>query len=126
MTKQEYVKKIKTAAKGVGTYKKEFDKVIETLADILAEADNVKAKYIESGGEPVIMFVNKSGAANMVKNPHLMLWSDLNKDALQYWRDLGLTPAGLKKIKEEVATPKKDETSAADIMAKIRKELNNE
>lgn len=124
MSKQDYIKIITTATKGVGTYKKEFEKIIETLADILVEADNVKAKYIQDGSEPVILFTNKSGATNMVKNPYLMLWSDLNKDALQYWRDLGLTPAGLKKIKEEVVAPKKEETSAADIMQKIRKELN--
>ena len=34
----------------------------------------------------------------MVKNPALAVWDELNKSALAYWRDLGLTPAGLKHI----------------------------
>jgi hypothetical protein len=27
--------------------------------------------------------------------------NDLNRDALAYWRDLGLTPAGLKRVNEQ-------------------------
>ena len=34
------------------------------------------------------------------KNPHIVLWDDLNKTALAYWRELGLTPSSLKKISE--------------------------
>ena len=30
----------------------------------------------------------------------LVLIMELNRDTLSYWRDLGLTPAGLKKINE--------------------------
>lgn len=49
----------------------------------------------------------------MTKNPLLVLWDDLNKSALAYWRDLGLTPAGLKKI-DETAVRRKKTSSLAD------------
>lgn len=44
----------------------------------------------------------------MAKNPLLVMWDDLNKSALAYWRDLGLTPAGLKKIDEMSLKSKKN------------------
>ena len=34
----------------------------------------------------------------MTKNPLLVLWDDLNKSALAYWRELGLTPSSYKKM----------------------------
>ena len=42
----------------------------------------------------------------MIKNPALVLWDDLNKSALAYWRDLGLTPAGLKKLNDDALKEK--------------------
>ena len=59
---------------------------------------------------PIIKHTNKGGATNIVKNPALILWDDLNKSALSYWRDLGLTPAGLKKIDEAALKGKKQST----------------
>ena len=37
-------------------------------------------------------------------------WMDLNSQALTYWRDLGLTPAGLKKITDENMKEQKGNT----------------
>jgi hypothetical protein len=37
---------------------------------------------------------------NIKKNPRLIVWQDLNTQALAYWRDMGLTPAGLKKLND--------------------------
>ena len=44
-----------------------------------------------------------------MKNPMLVLELDLNAQALAYWRDLGLTPAGLKKLNADVV---KDKTTS--------------
>lgn len=93
-------KHIKSMAEGVGTYRKEFDPVIETLADILEQRDRTYEDFIDSGAEPTIIKISDRGAENIAKNPRLMLWSDLNAQALAFWRDLGLTPAGLKKISD--------------------------
>ena len=80
---------------------KPYAPVIATLCDILEQRDAVYAQYIATGAEPVSEYTNKFGAVNMVKNPLLILWDDLNKSALAYWRDLGLTPSSYKKLAGE-------------------------
>ena len=54
----------------------------------------------------------------MTKNPLLVMWDDLNKSALAYWRDLGLTPAGLKKI-DETALKKQKKTGLSEILKEL-------
>ena len=87
-------------AEGVGTYKPEFDSIIATLADILEQRDAAYDDYVANGAETVIVHISDRGSESLVKNPRLQVWNDLNTQALSYWRDLGLTPAGLKKIRE--------------------------
>lgn len=107
MKKASWVKRIRGACENAGTYRDFFDSVIDTLADILEKRDEVEKLYVDSGSQPLVKYTNKGGATNIVKNPALLLWDDLNKSALSYWRDLGLTPAGLKKINEDVMKKKK-------------------
>lgn len=107
MKKASWQKKIKKACEEAGTYRPFFDAVIETLAEILEKRDEAERVYVESGSEPIIVHVNKAGAANISKNPALVLWDDFNKSALNYWRDLGLTPKGLKAIDESAIKPQK-------------------
>lgn len=95
-----------------GTYDEVFDPVVDTLADLLIERDRVYEQYTKEGSNPLIEVISDRGARNMRKNPLLSTWQELNKDALSYWRDLGLTPAGLKKINEEAM--KATEVSALD------------
>ena len=58
----------------------------------------------------MVEHTNKNGSTNMVKNPLLALLDTQNATALAYWRDLGLTPAGLKKLNENAL--KKPKTNA--------------
>lgn len=109
MNKTQYIRRITTATKNVGTYKKSFDYVISTLADILEERDRVRKKYIDEGSKPVVT-VSYNGSENRRPNPLLRQWIDLNSTALSYWRDLGLTPAGLKKINDDELKEKKAST----------------
>jgi hypothetical protein len=101
MEQRTWKNKIKKASREAGTYQPYFDHVIDSLASILEKRDEAEAQYIASGSKPVIEYTNKGGATNMTKNPALVLWDELNKSALAYWRDLGLTPAGLKKLNED-------------------------
>ena len=112
MDKKSWRKKIVSACKKVGTYQKPFDAVIDTLAETMERRDEVAEFYVASGGRPIIAHTNKAGAVNPEKNPALLLWDDLNKSALAYWRDLGLTPSGLRKLTAETQTQKP--TSALD------------
>lgn len=113
MEKQRWIADIRDASRAAGTYKPFFEPVIDTLAGILEKRDETERLYWESGGQPVISHVNQAKAANPVKNPYLVLLGELNTQALAYWRDLGLTPAGLKKIDEAALKEKKKSALAA-------------
>jgi hypothetical protein len=92
--------KIKKQMIAVGTYNEAFDPAIDTLADILEQRDAALQEFIDSGGEACFEHVSDRGAVNIKKNPRLIVWQDLNTQALAYWRDMGLTPAGLKKLND--------------------------
>lgn len=102
MNKYEWKEKIVNACTDAGTYKDYFDSIIDTLAQILEIRDITHEKWVEEGSEPTVIHVNKAGEANSTKNPLLTLENDLNGQALAYWRDLGLSPGGLKKLKADV------------------------
>lgn len=72
--------------------------VVEALAGILEQRDKTFREFKASGGCSVIEYTNKGGSTNMTKNPLLVLWDDLNKSALAYWRELGMTPSSFKKM----------------------------
>lgn len=107
MEKKKWKTKIKSACKKAGTYQPFFDSVIESLAGILEKRDEAEEEYLKMGASPIIEYTNKGGSTNPTKNPALVLWDELNKSALAYWRDLGLTPAGLKKLNEDGLKEKK-------------------
>ena len=100
MEKEAWKNRITEACEKAGTYRDYFDSVIDTLAGILENRDAAQKIFEDSGGQTVVMHTNKGGQSNIVKNPALVVVDDLNKTALAYWRDLGLTPAGLKRINE--------------------------
>lgn len=100
MDRKQWKTKIKAAAKKAGTYQPFFDSIIDTLSGILERRDEAEQRFRESGGEIVTEHTNQGGATNAVINPALRVVNELNRDALAYWRDLGLTPAGLKKIND--------------------------
>ena len=105
--------KIIKACKAAGTYKEYFDPVVSTLAEILDKRDAAQKEFIESGARIMIEYTNKAGATNYVQNPLIRLINDLNRDALTYWKELGLTAASLKKINES-AIKGSSELSALD------------
>ena len=100
MTKKRWKDRIIACCQEAGTYKPYFDDVVDTLADILHKRDEAQATYKRMHGDVVIYHVNKSGAKNLELHPCLKTVNDLNRDALQYWRDLGLTPSALRKLNE--------------------------
>ena len=101
MKKGAWARKIRAACEASGTYRPYFEDTIRTLAAIMEKRDEAEEAYKKMGSEPIVEYTNKMGATNWVKNPALTMWDDLNKSALAYWRDLGLTPAGLKKIDQK-------------------------
>lgn len=115
MKKGAWKNRIKKHMQAVGTFRDAFIPIIDTLAQILEERDKVYERYISEGAEAVVEYTNKNGSTNKNKNPLLVTWNGLNATALNYWRDLGLTPAGLRKI-DESALKAKSNVSLGDII----------
>ena len=111
MTRKTWAKRIKIACEEVGTYKPAFDQMIDALARILELRDDAQKKFEEYGGETIVRHTNKAGQTNTVKNPALVVVMDCNSQALAYWRDLGLSPAGLKRINEAAMKEQKEKSA---------------
>lgn len=118
MTKAHWQNRIKESCEAAGTYRPFFDEVIATLAGILERRDEALRQFEVSGGHVIVAHTNKGGATNLEQNPALRAINDMNRDALAYWRDLGLTPAGLKKI-DEKALKEQKKTSLSDLLKGI-------
>lgn len=110
MTAKQWKILIKKQLTALGQTEKAYDSVVSTLADILDQRDSVYQLYIDGGCEPVREYTNKGGNTNLTKNPLLVLWDELNKSALAYWRELGLTPSSYKKMTGDA--PKKEKATA--------------
>lgn len=111
MKKTSWWKKIKQQTTAAGTYQPFFDDVIETLSDILERRDSAREQFENSGGHAIVKHTNKSGATNLEQNPALRVVNDLNRDALTYWRELGLTARAWKELtgaKIDAANQKED------------------
>lgn len=120
MTKARWKKIIEEQMKRKEIGAAEYTPVVETLAGILEQRDKVFAEYKKSKGEPVIEYTNKAGATNLVKNPRIILWDDLNKSALLYWKELGLTPSSYKKITGDKPQKEKKLSGLAEALAAIQ------
>ncbi len=118
MTAKEWKAIVVKQCEESGTFRPAFEPAIDALCAVLEQRDQAYEDYLEDGARTVVEKTSDRGAVNLAKNPRLQVWMDLNAQALSYWRDLGLTPAGLKKIDE--AAMKKPKRSA---LAEALKEL---
>lgn len=118
-SKAEWTEAIKRACEDAGTYQPYFDIVIDQLAGIMETKDEATRQYEESGNQPVVKFVNKGGSPYLRRNPALDVMKDCNTQALAYWRDLGLTPSGLKKLNADALTAKATADGFEQLLAKI-------
>lgn len=119
MDKEQWENSIKHATQEAGTYRPFFDAVIETLAGILEKRDSAQEMFERSGGHVIVKHTNKGGATNLEQNPLMRMINDLNRDALAYWRDLGLTPAGLKKLNESALKPKENVSPLEEALSRL-------
>ena len=99
-TEKGFREKLRIACRGVGTYREEFEPVIARLAECYVRMQQTRGEFKRSGGHILVEYTNKAGAANLQKNPLLTELDFLQKTALEMERELGLTPAALRKINE--------------------------
>lgn len=100
MQASEWKHIIRDSMEQVGTYKGAFEPTMDTLADILEQRDSAYATFVAEGSQLIITKTSDRGQQNAAKNPLYVQWTELNTQALAYWRDLGLTPKGLKAIND--------------------------
>lgn len=117
---ETYKKKIVQDMKSIGTYKPEFNKIIDNLANIYEDMDTARDQFKKSGGNIVVKHTNKNGSTNIVKNPFFLAIEGLQNNILMYNRELGLTPAGYRKIKGEAAIPEEKRKGIASILEEIK------
>lgn len=119
MNKTEWKEYIKQQTEAVRTYREEFTPTIDALAEILEQRDRTYQQYVDEGSQAVVIHVQDRGAENTKKNPLLQVWMDLNSQALTYWRDLGLTPAGLKRLNDGALKVDEQKRSFGDILSEM-------
>ena len=98
--KKRYNLKIKEQMEKLGIYSPEYDKSIELLAQTLQDLDKTRQQFIDEGEKYIVKYTNKNGSTNSVKNPLYQTICELNDRAIKYLNELGLTPQGMKKIKD--------------------------
>ncbi len=117
MTRHTWKKRIKEACENAGTYEPWYDHAIDTLAGILENRDRAQKQFKDMKYEPVITHTNKAGQTNMVKNPALVIITEMNAQALLFWRELGLTAKSFQAMQKNGF--KKGEASFEDILSNI-------
>ena len=119
MSKTKWKNLINKQLTSLGLQNDAYESTVKSLAAILEQRDKTYEEFKKSGGKSVIEYTNKGGSTNMTKNPLLVLWDDLNKTALAYWRELGLTPSAYKKLTGTGAKQEESKKGLAAALASI-------
>ena len=119
MSKIKWKNLINKQLSALGLQNDAYDSTVESLAMILEQRDKTFEEFQDSGGKSVIEYTNKGGSTNMTKNPLLVMWDELNKTALAYWRELGLTPSSYKKLTGTGAKQEESKKGLAAALASI-------
>lgn len=96
----DITKTIIDCMKTIGTYDNAFVLTIGILDGLLSDYYDARNQWEAEGRLLVIEYTNKNGQTNTVKNPLYQSMEKLRMDILTYLRELGITPSGLKKLKQ--------------------------
>lgn len=116
MTLRQRFNEIRAACQGLGTYREEFDPAIWALAKVEEERDSAWEEFEAEGGIRIVTTVNKAGAEYRQQNPSYTVWLNLVAESRSQRRELGLTPAGLKKLREDAMKAPKKSTLAETLV----------
>lgn len=92
--------KIRQECEKVGTYREEFEEVIGRLARLYVRANEANRQWREAGSPFYVTQVNKGGSEYYVKHPLLAEIDNTEDTILTLEKELGLTPASIRKINE--------------------------
>lgn len=118
LTLRQRFNEIRAACQGLGTYREEFDPAIWALAKVEEERDSAWEEFEDEGSVRIVTTVNKAGAEYRQQNPSYTVWLNLVAESRSQRRELGLTPAGLKKLREDaMKAPRK--SALAEALARL-------
>lgn len=101
LLENDITKTIVDCMKAIGTYDNAFVLSIGILDGLLSDYYDARSQWEAEGRLLVIEYTNKNGQTNTVKNPLYQSMEKLRMDILTYLRELGITPSGLKKLKQD-------------------------
>lgn len=114
-TKDIIKSKVIKQLKSLGTYKKEFDDLIDIYSGLLDQYKRFEEQFVLSGYMIEEEYTNKAGATNMRKVPLYGAMESLRKDLASYSDRLGLNPKSMESI-----TAEKNETSKLEkVLSKL-------
>ena len=82
----------------LGVYRVQYMAAINRTAEMYVELDRLLAQYEAEGHKAIVEHTNKAGATNLVKSPVRCAIEDTYRELLAHERELGLTPAAMKKL----------------------------
>ena len=83
-TKESYINQVINEMKNLGTYKKEFNHLIDIYSGMLLQYRIFEKEFQESGFKITEEHTNKAGATNQRKVPVLTAMESLRKDIASY------------------------------------------
>lgn len=92
---------IRADMESVGTYNVIFEPSIRQLAKLERELSKAEKAWRAAGGQMVAQQVNKTGAPYTAKDPHYAVVDQLRGSVQALRNQLGLTPTGLKRVKQK-------------------------
>lgn len=102
----------------VGTYKVEFSPAITRYAEMRVQYDLQMSQWYSDGCRITEQYTNKAGATNVRKTALYQSLENLRKELIDLENIFGLTPAGLRKIKNKAMEQKK-ESPLAKALSKL-------
>ena len=85
----------------LGTYRKEFDVIINRYAEMRLQFDMLNRQWYEDGCRVTEKYTNKAGATNERKTALYLAIEKLRGELADMENIFGLTPRGLKAIKKK-------------------------
>lgn len=92
--------KIRDELKKVGLYQEAFESTVELMAEYYVRAQQAKEQWREEGSPILLEQTNKGGSVYYIRHPLLQEIDNCSKMIMTLKRELGLTPAAVKKINE--------------------------
>ncbi len=123
MKKTTWKSKIKACCIEAGTYRPYFKYVIDALAGILERRDMLLSDFDMDPDETMVIETARNGR---IINPLISESMEMDKQALKYWKELGLTPAGLKKLNDSTFGEKKNEKGGNSLLGLLEKQKETE